>query len=154
MQDKIAHSKGAISTMADILHQLRINAPATQIYHALTDLKGLAHWWTRYVSGTNLVNSILQFTFQHGSIVVKMKVIKLIPNRTVIWHCISGFPEWEGTQLSFDLETTPEGTILHFAHRGWRRTTGNFPKSNFDWARHLASLRNYLEKGAVTRARR
>lgn len=133
--------------MADILHQLRILASPAQVYQALTDPKGLSHWWTRYVNTQNLVNSIAQFTFEHGNTIVKMKIIKLMPSRTIVWHCMGGFPEWEDTQISFDLEATREGTILHFSHRGWRRTTGSYPKYNFEWAKYLVSLRNYLEKG-------
>lgn len=133
--------------MADILHQLPIRASVSQVYHALTDQKGLSHWWSRSVSAEPLVNSILQLTFDHGNTIVRLKVVKLIPNRSVVWHCISGYPEWEDTQISFDLEATKEGMLLHLSHRGWRRTTGHFAKSNFEWAKYLVSLRNYLEKG-------
>jgi uncharacterized protein YndB with AHSA1/START domain len=133
--------------MADILHQLFIRATPTSIYHALTDPKGLANWWTRFVNGEPMVNSIVQFTFDHGNTIIRMKIVKLIMNRSVVWHCISGYPEWEDTQISFDLEVARDGTLLHFAHRGWRRTSGYYPKYNFEWAKYLVSLRNYLEKG-------
>lgn len=133
--------------MADILHQLTIRVTPTQVYQALTDSKGLSHWWTRYVNATTMLNSIAQFTFDHGKTIVRMKVIKLIPNRMVVWHCMSGFPEWEDTQISFDLEASRDGTVLHFSHRGWRRTIGSYPKYNFEWAKYLVSLKNYLEKG-------
>lgn len=133
--------------MTDILHQLTIRATPAQLFHALTDRKGLAHWWTRNVNAEPMVNSIAEFTFDHGNIVYRMKVVKLITGRSVVWHCISGNPEWEGTQISFDIEPAREGTILHFAHRGWKRTTGIYARCNFDWAKYLVSLRNYLEKG-------
>lgn len=133
--------------MADILHQLFIRANPTQIYHALTDKKGLMHWWTREVNIEPMVNSIGQFSFDHGQTEVRLKIVKLMPNRSVVWHCLQGFPEWEDTQIAFDLEATREGCLVHFSHRGWRRTTGAYPKSNFDWAKYLVSLRNYLEKG-------
>lgn len=133
--------------MADILHQLAIRCSPTQTYQALTDRKGLSHWWTRHVNAEAMVNSIAQFTFDHGNTVFRMKIVKLIPNRAVVWHCMSGHPEWQDTQISFDLQASQTGTILDFAHRGWKRTTGTYPKCNFDWARYLVSLRNYLEKG-------
>lgn len=133
--------------MADILHQLFIRSTPTSIYHALTDRKGLANWWTRFVSTEPMVNSIAQFTFDHGNTIVRMKIVKLIANRSVVWHCINGYPEWEGTQVSFDLEAIHGGTLLNFAHRGWRTTTGGFAKYNFEWAKYLVSLRNFLEKG-------
>lgn len=132
--------------MADILHQLVIHTSPGKLYHALTDQKGLAQWWTRYVNTEPMLNSVAQFTFDHGKTTVRMKIVKLIPNRTIVWHCMGGFPEWEDTQITFDIETTREATILHFAQRGWKRTTGGFPKYNFEWAKYLVSLRNYLEK--------
>lgn len=134
-------------TMADILHQLTVHASPAQIYAALTEQKGLSHWWTRYVNAQAMVNSIAQFTFDHGNTVVRMKIIKLMPNRTVVWHCMGGYPEWEDTQISFDIEVKRDATVLHFSHRGWKRTTGDYPKFNFEWAKYLVSLRNYLEKG-------
>jgi uncharacterized protein YndB with AHSA1/START domain len=143
---KYAKTQKAI-IMADILHQLLIHSNPSKIYHALTDAKGLSHWWTRHVNAEPMVNSIAQFTFNHGNTVVRLKIVKLMPNRTVVWHCIAGFPEWEDTQISFDLEAIREGTLVHFSHRGWRRTTGSYPKFNFEWAKYLVSLRNYLEKG-------
>lgn len=132
--------------MADILHQLFIRTQAPQVYHALTDTKGLANWWTRHVNAQPMVNSIAQFTFDHGKTILRMKIVKLIPNRQVVWHCMSGYPEWEDTQISFDIEATKEGTLVHFSHRGWKRTSGTYPKHNFEWAKYLVSLRNYLEK--------
>jgi uncharacterized protein YndB with AHSA1/START domain len=133
--------------MADILHQLTIKTNPSQLYHALNDKKGLMGWWTRDVNFEPMVNSIAQFTFEHGKAEVRLKIIKLIPNRAVVWHCLNGFPEWEDTQIAFDIEAVRDGCILHFSQRGWRRTTGSYPKYNFEWAKYLVSLRNYLEKG-------
>lgn len=133
--------------MTDILHQLTIKATPSLIYHALTDRKGIANWWTRDVNAEPMVNSIAQFKFEHGNVEVRVKVVKLIPNRSVVWHCLQGFPEWEDTQIAFDISATRENCQLYFSQRGWRRTTGQYAKSNFEWAKYLVSLRNYLEKG-------
>jgi uncharacterized protein YndB with AHSA1/START domain len=133
--------------MAEILHQLFIKASPTKVYHALTDQKGLASWWTRHTQTEPRVNSIAQFSFEHGQTVFKMKIIRLLPNKAVVWHCVGGHPEWEDTQVYFELEPSKDGTILHFAHRGWKRPTGILPRCSFDWAKYLMSLRSYLEKG-------
>jgi uncharacterized protein YndB with AHSA1/START domain len=133
--------------MADILHDFEIRATVNQVYQALTERKGLMNWWTREVEGETMVNSIIQLTFDHGNTQVRLKIVKVIPNRSVVWHCLSGFPEWEDTQIAFDLAPSKQGCLVHFAQRGWRRVTGSYPKYNFEWAKYLASLRNYLEKG-------
>lgn len=133
--------------MAEILHQLFINAPPSKVYSALTDPKALSSWWTRHATVETRINSISQFAFDHGATVLRMKILRLIPNKAVVWHCVGGHPEWEDTQLYFEIEPTKAGTTLHFAQRGWKRTTGVFAKTNFDWARFLMSLRSLLEKG-------
>ncbi|QLH42671.1 MAG: SRPBCC domain-containing protein [Coxiellaceae bacterium] len=133
--------------MAEILHQLFIKAPPNKIYQALTEQKGLASWWTRYVRTEALVNSIAEFTFNKGQVHLRMKILRLILNKAVVWHCLGGHPEWEDTQIYFELEPSGTGTIVHFAHRGWKRSTGILPQCSFDWARYLMSLRAYIEKG-------
>jgi uncharacterized protein YndB with AHSA1/START domain len=133
--------------MAEILHQLTINASPAEVYRALTDQKGLANWWTRHVRTDSMVNSIAEFTFDHGRINFRMKIVKLINNRAVVWHCIGGLPEWLDTQIMFELKATQKGTILTFAHLRWKNAGGMFAQCSFDWAHYLMSLRSYLEKG-------
>lgn len=133
--------------MAEILHELFIKAPPGKVYQALTESKGLANWWTRHVNAEPRINSIAQFAFDHGKTVLRMKILRLLPNKTVVWHCVGGHPEWEDTQIYFDLMPTREGCTLIFAHRGWKRPTGSFARCSFDWARYLMSLRSYIEKG-------
>ena len=132
---------------AEILHQLSIKAPIGKVYQALTEQKGLASWWTQHTTAEPRINSIAQFSFEHGQTVFKMKILRLIPNKMVVWHCIGGHPEWEDTQLYFELAPARDGTVLNFSHRGWKRPTGILAKCSFDWARYLMSLRAYLEKG-------
>ena len=135
--------------MAEILHQLSIKASPTNVYQALTEQKGLANWWTRHAKAEPLVNSVAQFTFDHGQVIFRMKILKLIPNRMVVWHCLGGHPEWNDTQIVFELAPASKTgvSVLNFSHSRWRRTDGILPKCSFDWAHYLASLRAYLEKG-------
>lgn len=133
--------------MAEILHELFIRANPGKVYLALTEQKGLSNWWTRHAQVEPRTNSIAQFSFEHGQTVLRMKILRLISNKAVVWHCVGGQPEWEDTQIYFELEPVRDGTILHFAHRGWKRPTGILAKCSFDWARYLMSLRSYLEKG-------
>lgn len=133
--------------MAEILHSLIIKAPTTQVYAALTETKGLANWWTRSCSGQSQVDSVLKFAFNRGEVTFKMRVIRLLPNRTVTWRCIEGVDEWRNTQIIFELEALRQGTRLHFTHSGWTRTDQAYPVCNYEWATYLNSLRSYLEKG-------
>lgn len=133
--------------MAEILHSLTIKTTPGKLYFALTNQKGLASWWTRSANAEPKVDSIAEFIFGHGTTHFRMKIIRLIQNKLVVWHCLGGQPEWESTQISFEI--VPEGNHvrLNFEHRGWRSISGIYPKCNFDWAHYLASLRSYLERG-------
>lgn len=133
--------------MAEILHRLTIKVPPAKVYQALTEQKGLANWWTKHVIAEPKVDSIAEFTFNHGQTKFRMKILKLIPNRAVAWHCLGGHPEWIDTQIYFDLTGDAKQTILNFAHRRWKSANGVLPICSFDWAHYLTSLRMYLEKG-------
>jgi len=133
--------------MAEILHQLIIKAPPLRVYQALTEQKGLASWWTHYTKCEPKVDSICEFEFEGGKVKMRMKILKLLPQRMVAWHCLAGPPEWVGTQIVFDLQLAGQNTILNFIHHGWRNITNTYPHYNFEWARNLTSLRSYVEKG-------
>ena len=56
-------------------------------------------------------------------------------------------PEWEGTEISWDLSESDGGTNLSFAHRGWKSVDNSFPFINYSWGYYLVSLVRYLEEG-------
>lgn len=133
--------------MAEILHSLTIKTTPGKLYFALTNQKGLASWWTRHVTTEPKVDSVAEFTFDHGNTHLRMKIIRLIQNKLVVWHCLGGHPEWESTQINFEIIPQSNQVRLNFEQRGWRTTTGNYAQVNFEWAHYLASLRAYLERG-------
>lgn len=133
--------------MAEILHEVLIKASPSRVYRALTEQREFTHWLTTSAITEPVVNTISEFTFDHGQTILRAKIVKLLPSRTIIWHCVSGFPEWIDTQITFELKQLDKGTLLLFSHRGWRSTAGTFAHFNFNWARYLMSLKTYLEKG-------
>lgn len=142
---------GYVSPVPDILHQVVIDRPASPVYRALTEPDGLAAWWTTDVDAEPELGSVASFGFDGRSTVFKMKIEELSPSEFVRWHCVGGHPEWEHTEITFDL--TEEGsngtarTILYFAHRGWESTDGILAMCSFEWARYLMSLKAYVETG-------
>lgn len=133
--------------MPDIVHQLVIDAPASRVYEALTEPSGLASWWTADVEAEPELGSVANFGFDDRETVFKMRIEELEADRFVRWHCVGGHPEWEHTELTFDLTEEEGRTTLFFAHRGWESTDGILAFCSFDWARFLISLRHYLETG-------
>ncbi|MGO8695817.1 MAG: SRPBCC family protein [Rectinemataceae bacterium] len=82
--------------MVDIIHRIGIEAPATQVYEALTSLDGLARWWTEEVLGEGRIGGKIEFRFRSeksepmGEMVMEVK--DLDAQKTVRWRCMGGPP--------------------------------------------------------------
>jgi uncharacterized protein YndB with AHSA1/START domain len=132
--------------MADILHRITINAATDRVFDALTVSEGLQSWWTQDSHATPEVGSVAVFKFLQGTIVFRMRVEELVPGKRVAWSCLGDPQEWEGTQLTWELESTINGgTDLRFAHRGWASTEGEYPRCNTTWGHLMHLLKAYAE---------
>lgn len=134
--------------MLEIVHRLGIQAAPRRIYRALTLRDELAAWWTRDVTGSGDLGSVLAFGFQHRAITFRMFVQELSDPKLVRWRCLGGHPEWKDTEIAFALTPMAEATALEFEHRGWRSATAVYTACFVDWAHCLASLQAYVELGA------
>lgn len=131
--------------MVDILHRVGITAPRDAVYQALTTREGLANWWTKDTTGDGAEGGVLGFRFEPGGF--DMKVMETHPPERVLWEVIDGPEEWVGTQISWDLRTEGEFTIVLFAHRGWREPAEFMYHCSTKWATFLMSLKALLETG-------
>ena len=87
--------------MIDIHHQIKIGAPAAQVYGALTSVDGLAQWWTKTTSGSSKAGEKLQFRFDEH--LIEMRVDGLEKNKRVEWRCTKATPDWNDTRVTFEL---------------------------------------------------
>ena len=133
--------------MADILHELVIEAPPEKVYQAITAQDDLRQWWTTRVNARAEVGSVAEFGFEGGHFTIKMAVTKLDPNQYVGWNVEQGAPDWNGTTATWDLSADDKGTKIVFGHRGFGSTAGSFASTNYSWGWYLTSLKNYLETG-------
>ena len=132
--------------MADILHRITIDAVPDRVFDALTVSEGLQSWWTRDSTATPEIGSVALFKFLKGTIVFRMRVEDLIPGKRVTWSCLGDPQEWEGTRLTWELESIENGgTDLRFAHRGWASTEGEYPRCNTTWGHLMHLLKAYAE---------
>jgi hypothetical protein len=132
--------------MADIRHKLEIEADQAIVYENLTSQIGLSGWWTPETQAKPEVNSVLRFGF--GSRYFKeMKAVELIPEKKVVWKCITGTEEWIGTIVQFDLQKDDKKTQMYFSHNGWEQQTPMFSQCSYDWAMFLRSLKKLSETG-------
>lgn len=132
--------------MANIRHNLIIDAPLKQIYDALTSEAGLKGWWTEEVDARPEEGYINQFRFGNEYF-KKMEISKLMAPIKVYWRCTHGDKEWIGTELSFELEKREDKTLLLFSHLNWSEESEFFGYCNHHWGRYLDSLKSLCETG-------
>ncbi|MCU0267144.1 MAG: SRPBCC domain-containing protein [Acidimicrobiales bacterium] len=131
----------------DIVHELEIAAPASEVYEAVTTQQGLAGWWTRDATEALAVGAEARFGFDGGAVRFTMRVDALEAPELVHWQCTAGPDEWVGTSIAFRIEGTDAGSTLRFWHGGWEYEDGDLPRASFRWAMYLDSLRRLLETG-------
>lgn len=131
--------------MMDILHRVGITAPQDKVFRALTTTEGLAAWWTEDTHGEAMPGGTLEFRFLPGGF--DMKVLEAEANDRVLWEVTDGPEEWIGTQISWDLRTEGDFTIILFTHRGWRDPVEFMYHCSTKWATFLMSLKAFVETG-------
>jgi len=132
--------------MNSIWHRLTIKASPETVYQALTTQQGLAGWWTPDTTAAPETGSIARFAFG-PDYYKEMKVTALEPSKQVQWLCITGFEEWIGTTITFDIESHEQGAVLTFHHDGWKAYSRGFAVCSYDWAMFLRSLKILCETG-------
>lgn len=129
----------------DIVHSVDIETTPERLYEAITTQKGFAGWWTPQAQAEPIEGALNEFRFK-GTI-LKFRVNKLEPARHVAWSTVQAPPDWEGTQVSFDI-TPKNGTVnLRFSHAGFAALSGGIGSASYSWAQYLRSIKLLLETG-------
>ena len=129
-----------------IYHQLIIQAEPKVVFDAISTQKGLSSWWIKECEAKAEEGHINVFHFE-GYPSTEFKVIKINPNKSIVWKCIGGDKQWIGTQLSFKIKSHENGSLLQFKHSKWKKQSDFFATCNFHWARHFIMLQHYCESG-------
>lgn len=133
--------------MAQIDHEIKIDAPIETVKQALTTISGLRSWHTSAMDGDIKLNGIL-ISKAKDKPAFHWKIMSLEP--TVIWECIEGPGDSVGTQAIFNFSETKDGRVLvELSHTEWPHQHGNYRKCNTLWAILLHHLKNYAETGVV-----
>lgn len=138
-----------------IILAVEIDAPATDIYRAITTQKGLASFWTSDVTATPEVGAELRFGFPEAPVDLKMTVAELEEGRTIRWTCQGPWPHWTGTEVAWTIvESDSAPNLVVFEHTGWSEDQ---PKAEFGsvamvWARVLLALETYVRTDAAAPA--
>ena len=131
-----------------LMHMVEVNAGADKIYEALSTSKGLASFWTADSHAEPKVGSVAKFGF-HGP-VLEMTVDELTPGKRVRWSTRGGFPEWNGTTVTWDIKPAKSGgQEVTFNHEGWPEDLppADLASVNYTWGRIVGRLKKYTETG-------
>lgn len=134
--------------MPEILHRFFVKAPATKIFEAFTSPIGLNNWWTKESSGKPVLNNIYRFYFTKAYD-WRAKVIKVTPDKELIWQMTEAMHDWMPTQIGFTLTEENHGTAVYFFHSNWQQANEHFAISNYCWGQLLKGLKDHCETGAV-----
>lgn len=132
--------------MVNIVHRIGVKGSVEDIYKALTTDKGLARWWTSTTEGAGDVGSIIHFMFEETTVLFKVEELR--ENQFVKWSHTGDMPnDWNGTQVTFELEQKNDQVYINFAHLNWQEATNFTGHCSTKWAVFLLSLKNMIENG-------
>jgi uncharacterized protein YndB with AHSA1/START domain len=119
------------------------------VFSALTDTDALTGWWTPAGGGGGAGETL---RFLMGDQEVVMRVDDADRPSQVRWSVLVCEPaaDWVGTAITFELEPVGTGTELRFRHHGLTPRLDCFEDCYNGWTRHLASLVEYVDRGAGT----
>ena len=124
-------------------------APPDVVFSALIDIEALTGWWTPAGGGAGAGETL---RFLMGDQEVVMRVEEADRPSRVRWSVLvcEAAPDWVGTSITFDLGPvgTGTGTELRFHHHGLNPGLECFEMCQAGWTRHLASLVDYVDRGA------
>ncbi len=133
-------------TMADILHQFLIKAPAQQVYQAMATPAGLDAWWTKRCVGEPAEGAEYEFWFG-PEFDWRGVVTRCALNQELEWKITSADTDWEGTRVGFRLQEQAGVTAVNFYHRDWQTENDHFRISSYCWASYLRLLKRHVEYG-------
>lgn len=132
--------------MADILHQITIEATPSDIYAALTTINGIKNWWTDACELASQEGGQCKFWFDQKSTVLTMRAQRLLPDQRVFWRCIGGPKEWVNTELWWEItQTSPQQCRVDFKHMNWANDEGSFALCNSTWGGLMHRLKQSCE---------
>lgn len=134
--------------MATILLRVPVEAEQKAIYETLASSNGVNGWWSNHTEGPDGEGSTIKVAFPDAPMTFDFEVTEDVPGERVTWRCLAGPPEWDGTDIRFDIQTDAEGnTSVLFAHDGWATSEASFPFIAYSWAQILPRLKKLAESG-------
>jgi uncharacterized protein YndB with AHSA1/START domain len=139
--------------MPSIHFRKTVDASPDEVYAALATEMGLAGNWTDQLEVPEETGAVARFGFgPDWAKTLEVRIDALEPGRRVEWTPVGGFPGWIGTSITWELEPTGDGTVVHFSHRGWPEgeADGEMAMCGYTWAMIIDRLGAQVERGERT----
>jgi uncharacterized protein YndB with AHSA1/START domain len=131
--------------MPDLKHQVPIDAPPARVYAAFSTQNGMRNWWTADTKMDERVGGKAEFGFDKRAMVFRMHIEKLDLGKQFVMQCQGDHPEWDGTTLTWTIDSPVDKTIVRFTHSGWKEVTEFCASCNSMWGNLMFRLKGYLE---------
>jgi len=134
--------------MTTIKDEIRIQAPVSRVYEALTRQSGYRGWWNTVAEVPESVGAEARLRFVKDASPVNMtfRIDETRSNERVRWTCTAhDMPSWVGTTLTWSLEESGDTTLVSFEHAGWKDAAPEPVVQG--WKHFLGSLKAFVETG-------
>ena len=134
--------------MKSIKDEVRIQAPASKVYEALTTQAGYRGWWNKVgeVGQTVGAEAKLYFVKDGQPVNMRFRIDEMKPNESVRWTCIGhDMSSWVGTTLDWRIKEAGGTVVVSFEHAGWKDAAPE-PVAQ-GWKHFVGSLKAYAETG-------
>ena len=121
------------------------------VFETMATRDGLASFWTPDVQGDDTVGGELTFGFGPAPTRLPMQVERLEQPSEVAWRSTGGWPFWGGTDVSWAIEQTDDGSKVLFRHTGWADEMPDFDFGSVSlvWATVVSHLKQVVESGGT-----
>lgn len=143
--------------MPSITHEMKVSAPVSAVFNALTNVADIQGWCALVVAhpggaATAKQGDVIDMSFGANKD-FKWEFVHLVPDHHVGWRCVAGPDDAPGTGVAFDLADAGDGrTTLSLEHKGWTEGHPEFVRCNTRWGALLGQLKHYLEQGSTQKA--
>jgi len=131
---------------------IEVDRTPAQVFAAINDVRA---WWSQDITGpTDRLGAT--FRYRYGDVHrCTIKVTEVVPGQRVVWHVLENYfsftrdsGEWTGTDIVFDISTTPGGSELRFTHVGLVPEEECYEACREGWTTYIgSSLRDLILTG-------
>ena len=154
---RISRSEGEsqeAKPMAQIKHQIVIEAKAAEVFPLVSTGGGFKQWWAADVTETSTAVSkattsrvkptFVELGFFKRNTLYRLEQRRVAEPNKAEWRCTTG-KEWDGTRIVFVLKEDQGKTTVRFAHADWKAETDYFVSCNTTWGELMFRLKAAAE---------